>query len=716
MKNERNDPSDVRYLERRLQHLEEVNRFTLDALEMAASLGDFQSSINKLRSPEVILEETALRIGSLIPFEGLTFLLVEEASQDFIPAYTRPEACSPYLQGEVDALIQKGVFSWILRERRPVMLVAQDGVKKLILHVMATSSRIRGMFVGSLEGEVRDLSDIHRSLLSIVLLNSSNALESFELYKTIREITETIEKREDYRILFEAAPDGVEVLDARGTIIDCNSTQAAMLGFPRQELLGSHARDFLSPQCRATVDEMLILGPAEDYIEGEVEMVRRDETTLPVWRKGKAIINGGKKRVGWVIYNRDLTGVKQAEAEKRDLQVHLQRAKNMEAIGALAGGVAHDLNNILGGLISYPELLYMRLPEGSPLRRHVQAIQKSGEKAAAIVQDLLTLARREVAVEEVVNLNQIVIDYLATPEHERLCAVHPQVSFECDLEDKLLNILGSPVHLSKTLMNLVSNAAEAMPAGGMATIRTGNCYLDRPIRGYEELGEGEYVTLAVADTGVGISREDQERIFEPFYTKKVMGRSGTGLGLAVVWGTVKDHKGCIDLQSRMGEGSNFVLYFPVCRRELDRIEAAADGESLQGSGETILVVDDVPEQREIAAMLLKSLGYQVITVPGGEQALAYLQDNAADLLLLDMIMAPGIDGLETYRRVLALRPGQKALLVSGYSETDRVRKALRLGAGAYIKKPYLLRTISEAIQKELKKPATSSRGQIPIDR
>jgi signal transduction histidine kinase/CheY-like chemotaxis protein len=465
-----------------------------------------------------------------------------------------------------------------------------------------------------------------------------------------------------------------------------------------------------------TVDEMLILGPAEDYIEGEVEMVRRDKTTLPVWRKGKAIINGGKKRVGWVIYNRDLTGIKQAEAEKRDLQVHLQRAKNMEAIGALAGGVAHDLNNILGGLISYPELLYMRLPEGSPLRRHVQAIQKSGEKAAAIVQDLLTLARREVAVEEVVNLNQIVIDYLATPEHERLCAVHPRVSFECDLEDKLLNILGSPVHLSKTLMNLVSNAAEAMPAGGMATIRTGNCYLDRPIRGYEELGEGEYVTLAVADTGVGISREDQERIFEPFYTKKVMGRSGTGLGLAVVWGTVKDHKGCIDLQSRMGEGSDFVLYFPVCRRELDRIEAAGDGESLQGSGETILVVDDVPEQREIAAMLLKSLGYRVATVPGGEQALAYLQDNAADLLLLDMIMAPGIDGLETYRRVLALRPGQKALLVSGYSETDRVRKALHLGAGAYIKKPYLLRTISEAIQKELKKPATSSRGQIPIDR
>ena len=707
MKSERNDPKHLRYLERRLQHLEEVNRFVPDALEMAASLGDFQSSINKLRSPEVILEETALRVQSLVPFEGLTFLLVDEASHDFIPAFTRPEACASYLQPEVDALIQKGIFSWILRERRPVMLASREGGKTLILHVMATSSRIRGMFVGCLEGKAKGISDIHRSLLSIVLLNSSNALESFELYKTIREITETIEKRENYRILFEAAPDGVEVLDARGTIVDCNSTQEAMLGFPREALVGNPARDFLSLQCRATVDEMLAADADRDYMEGEVEMVRRDGTTLPVWRKGKVICNG-TKRIGWVIYNRDLTGVKQAEAETRVLQVRLQRAKNMEAIGALAGGVAHDLNNILGGLISYPELLYMRLPEGSPLRRHVQAIQKSGEKAAAIVQDLLTLARREVAVGEVVNLNQIVIDYLATPEHERLCVVHPQVVFECDLEERLLNIVGSPVHLSKTLMNLISNAAEAMPAGGTATIRTANCYVERPIRGYEELQEGEYVTLSVADTGVGISREDMERIFEPFYTKKVMGRSGTGLGLAVVWGTVKDHRGCIDLQSQPGEGSHFVLYFPVSRREREPVEAVAAATLARGSGETILVVDDVPEQREISAMLLKSLGYQVFTVASGEQAIGFLRENPVDLLLLDMIMAPGMDGLETYRQALALRPGQKALLVSGFSETDRVREALRLGAGDYVKKPYLLRTLSQAVQKELKRPPLSA--------
>ena len=703
MKDKTDDKKRIQYLEQRLRYMEEINRFTPDALEMAASLGDFQSSINKLRSSVVILEETALRIESLISFEGVSFLIVDEKTHDFLPVLSRPEGSSSFLQRQVDFLIDNGIFSWILRERRPVVISSDDSSKKLILHVMATSSRIRGMFIGCLGDEVDTISDISRSLLSIILLNSSNALESFELYKTIREITKSLEKKENYRMLFEAAPDGVEVLDSKGTIIDCNKTQEVMLGYRREEMVGNPAEHFLSGQVNEQFADMPSLVPKTDYVEGEVEMVRRDGTVIPVWRKGKAIYNDAKERVGWVIYNRDLSIAKKAEAEKRDLQIRLQRAQNMEAIGTLAGGIAHDFNNILGGLISYPELLYMRLPEGSPLRRYVRTIQKSGEKAAAIVQDLLTLARRAVAVEEVVNLNQIVIDYLATPEHEKLLAVHPKVTFECDLEDNLLNIMGSPVHLSKTLMNLMSNAAEAMPDGGVVTISTQNRYVDRLIRGYEELNEGDYVTLTVSDTGIGISREDMERIFEPFYTKKVMGRSGTGLGLAVVWGTVKDHKGYIDVQSDIGGGSTFVLYFPVSRNDLILSDVSLDIADWSGNGESILVVDDIPDQRDIACTILRNLGYKVDTVTSGEKAIAHLREKPADLLILDMIMDPGMDGLETYRRILEYRPGQKALIVSGYSETDRVREAQRLGAGAYVKKPYLLRTIGLAVRKELKR-------------
>jgi CheY-like chemotaxis protein len=183
-----------------------------------------------------------------------------------------------------------------------------------------------------------------------------------------------------------------------------------------------------------------------------------------------------------------------------------------------------------------------------------------------------------------------------------------------------------------------------------------------------------------------------------------MGRSGTGLGLAIVWGTVKDQNGYIDVQTRIGEGTVFTLYFPVTREELTTPRQEVPLEQYMGSGESVLVVDDIAEQREVASGLLKRIGYQVHTVSSGEEAVEYLRGNRADILVLDMIMDPGIDGLETYRRILELHPGQKAILVSGFSETDRVKEAQRLGAGIYVRKPYLMEKIGMAIRAELGRP------------
>ena len=373
----------------------------------------------------------------------------------------------------------------------------------------------------------------------------------------------------------------------------------------------------------------------------------------------------------------------------------------MEALGTLAGGVAHDLNNILGVLVGYSELLLEKIPEGGPLRRYVDKILQSGLKGAAIIQDLLTLARRGVAVSEVVNLNQIVSEYLGSPEFESLKCYHPLVTIETALGKDLLNIHGSPVHLGKTVMNLVSNAAEAITTEGKVTIRTDNRYLDKPIPGYDGMKEGDYVILSVTDTGKGISPADLGKIFEPFYTKKVMGRSGTGLGLAVVWGTAKDHNGYIDVQSQEEKGSTFSIYFPVTRKDLTPEQDAVPPDTYMGHGESILVVDDLQEQRELAMSMLVRLGYRVSTVSGGEEALDYLKTNRADLVVLDMIMDPGMDGLETYRKIIEIVPGQKVIIASGFSETDRVKKAQELGAGAYVRKPYILKTIGQAIRNEL---------------
>jgi len=392
---------------------------------------------------------------------------------------------------------------------------------------------------------------------------------------------------------------------------------------------------------------------------------------------------------------------RQAEVAKQVLSDRLQRAEKMEALGNLAGGVAHDLNNVLGVLSGYSELLAEQLHKDKTLQGYAINILKSSEKGAFIIQDLLTMARRGVVVSEVVNINKVITNFFASPVAEQLKVLYPQIEITAELSADLFNIKGSPVHLEKSLMNLVSNAVEAVSGAGKVTIRTNNCYLDKAVRGYDTVEQGEYVLLKVSDTGSGISAADLDKIFEPFYTKKKMGRSGTGLGLAIVWSTVKDHNGYIDVQSGTDEGTTFTLFYPVTREEVDAFEEKIAIEEYKGNGESVLVVDDVEEQRQVVTTMLERLGYEVASVSSGEEAVEYLRKNNAQILVLDMIMEPGIDGLETYQQIVSFKPKQKAIIVSGFSETERVDMAKLLGAGAYVKKPYALEKIGVAIRDEL---------------
>jgi CheY-like chemotaxis protein len=375
----------------------------------------------------------------------------------------------------------------------------------------------------------------------------------------------------------------------------------------------------------------------------------------------------------------------------------------MEALGTMAGGVAHDLNNILSGIVGYPELLLSQLPADSPMRRYIINIQKSGEKAAAVVQDLLAITRRGVIVSEIFNLNETVLEYLSSPEHQQLQEQFPGVRFIKDLDPKIPNISGSGIHLSKTLMNLVTNAAESIEITGQVIIKTEHRYINQSIRGYDRVAKGEYVILRVSDNGRGIHHQDIERIFEPFYTKKKMGRSGTGLGMALVWGTVKDHKGYIDVSSRLNEGTVFTLYFPITHEKAELKAKTAPLEKFKGNAERILIIDDMEDQRDLASQLLSFLGYQVETATSGEKGLELLRERSFDLILLDMIMESDMDGLETFRKVLEINPSQRAIIASGFSENARVKEALDIGAGAYLKKPYTLEAIGLAVRKELYK-------------
>jgi CheY-like chemotaxis protein len=268
-----------------------------------------------------------------------------------------------------------------------------------------------------------------------------------------------------------------------------------------------------------------------------------------------------------------------------------------------------------------------------------------------------------------------------------------------------LPVLGAPVHLMKSLTNLVTNAAEATLVEGRVVIRTCNRYLDLPRRGFEQIPEGEYVVLSVEDAGTGLAQEDLARIFEPFFSKKRAGRSGTGLGMTVVAATVRDLGGFLDLESQEGVGTRFDLYLPITRLELEAPPARVTIDDCRGT-ERVLVVDDMPEQREVARRVLTKLGYQVTTADGGERALEWLAGHEADLLVLDMIMSPGIDGCETWRQASLLRPGLRAIIASGFSESERVREVQALGAGRYLRKPYTLEQLGVAVRAELSRAAT----------
>jgi two-component system, cell cycle sensor histidine kinase and response regulator CckA len=396
----------------------------------------------------------------------------------------------------------------------------------------------------------------------------------------------------------------------------------------------------------------------------------------------------------------EIEGRKWAQKERLRLEAELLRGEKMELLGRLAGGVAHDLNNVLSGIVSYPDLLLHKLSSESDMRGPLENIRRAGIRAAVIVQDLLTLARRGITVKEKVRLNGIIKDHLQSPEFINLQKNFPRIKVETHLAADLQLLAGSPVHLEKAVMNLLVNSFEAIVGEGTVLLITENRYVETPIKGYETTIPGKYVVLTIKDTGMGIPQDKLGRIFEPFYSSKTMGRSGTGLGMTVVWSTVKDHGGYLDVQSSPDNGTTITVFLPSLEDDGQPSQTESDLQiTSRGKGETILLVDDDPAQRSLGESILTTLGYKAETIASGEEAVAFVRDRKVDLILLDMILDAEMDGLDTYKCIIKNHPYQKVIIVSGYSETGRIKKALELGANGFIKKPYSLRELVIVIDK-----------------
>lgn len=526
-----------------------------------------------------------------------------------------------------------------------------------------------------------------------------------EMVRNIRSAMASIREQEQkYRSIFETAANLIISVDTTGKITDCNIRSQDVLGYLPDDLVGRSMESLMHPDSlqdgRRGMSRVIAHGCEFDI---EYQLMRKDGASVDVSINSSAVTDDDGQLVGSLHIIDDITQRKQAAEQEQALAERLERAERMESLGILAGGVAHDLNNMLGPLVAYPEMILESLPADSSVRTSVKIMGKAADRAANVIQDLLTLARRGRYEMEPTDLSEVVTSFLTSAGYVSTRERHPNIKVEMDL-DRESKIMGSAVHLEKVIMNLVINAFDAMKDDGTLRISVGRASESQIAEGFDGIVPGDYIVLSVSDTGAGIDPMDIDKIFEPYYSKKKMGRSGSGLGLSVVYGIVKDHKGYYDIFSELGAGTQFVLYFPSTNQE--RKIQTHDVRSFTGD-ESILVVDDIQEQRDLTINLLSGLGYQVAVVPGGREAVEYLKENTVDLILLDMIMEDGFDGLDTYRAAIEVHPHQKAIIVSGYSSTERVQLMQELGAGDYVRKPFTRETIGRAVRRELDRPVAS---------
>ena len=428
-----------------------------------------------------------------------------------------------------------------------------------------------------------------------------------------------------------------------------------------------------------------------------------ENSTLPVQILAEPVHGSGQNAFHGII--RDRSDQKKLQA----LEKELNSSKKLKNIGLLADSVAHDLNNILAGIATYPEILLLSENLEPRVRESLTVIKESGQNASAVVSDLLTISRGIKEAHQVLNINTVIERFMAAHEFKKIKDAYGKLEIDIHLEPELLTISGSYIHIEKSIMHLLVNALGATAATtghGNSTIvlSTSNHYVGRKGDGHtgQNLSPGEYVMLEVLDAGKGIPKDCLNKIFDPFFTKKEMGRSVTGLGLTVVKNTVLNHRGEIFVTSDEN-GTKFTLLFPALRSELPMTKQPAAIEEIRGKGETLLVVDDQASQRKIAETILKHLGYKVFSVANGDNALDFIMQTPVDLLILNMVMAPSISGLEAYRRIRKIQPDQKAIIASGHSESDDVLKALSLGAGAFVKKPYTILDMGIAVKEELER-------------
>jgi PAS domain S-box-containing protein len=512
------------------------------------------------------------------------------------------------------------------------------------------------------------------------------------------------EEQQFLKAVLESLQTGIVTCDADGILTLFNRAGREMHGLPQSalppdrwsEAYGLCRADGKTPLPKEEIP--LYRALRGEQVQGaEMAIVPKDGEARMVVASGRPIIDERGRRLGAVVAMQDVT-------EQKRLEAQLRQALKMEAVGRLAGGVAHDFNNLLGVIIGYGQIVLGRMAADDPQRDKIDQIVSAADRAASLTRQLLAFSRKQVVEPRVLDLN----DLLKEMEKMLRRLIGEDIELVAAFAPRIGRVKADPGQIEQIVMNLAVNARDAMPVGGRLTIETADAELDDAYaRRHPGARPGRYVMLGVTDTGAGMSPEVQARIFEPFFTTKEMGH-GTGLGLATVYGIVKQNDGFIEVQSEPERGATFKVYLP-------RVDQAADRPARRGTTatprgtETVLVVEDEERVRDVIRQALEGYGYTVLLAEGAEQALEIggRRETGIDLLLTDVIL-PRMNGREVARRIVALRPSIRVLYMSGYTDSGIVQHGI-LGEGvAFLQKPFPLTTLARKVREVLDAPAGAS--------
>jgi len=531
------------------------------------------------------------------------------------------------------------------------------------------------------------------------LKDSSGAITA--AIETLMDVTDliTLEKqleevKERYRKLYDDAPDMMHSVDRDGNIIICNQTEAKALGYEVAELTGRPQQDIIVDEerdsCIGKMDSLKTTG----FFEGELTLLAKDGRRIPVFIRSKAIHDKDGAFLMSDTIARDIT-------EKKSLEAQLFHAQKMEAVGLLAGGVAHDFNNVLTAIVGYGNLLLMKKELDSVSRGYAEQVLAATERATTLTQGLLAFSRKQIISPKPVRLGDIV------KQLEKILSkvIGEDVELRVFLSPLEAAVMADAGQIDQVLMNLAANARDAMPDGGILIIETDFIEFDEDyVRRHAFAQPGKYMLISVTDTGQGIDAKTREKIFEPFFTTKEVGK-GTGLGLSMVYGIVKQHNGYINVYSEPGKGTTFRIYLPVIEREAEIIETVALP-PVAGGTETILLAEDAVVVSDLVKKVLEEFGYRVLVARNGEEAVEQYKANPGSgiaLLILDVIM-PGKNGKEVYEEIRGLKPDIKALFMSGYTANIIHKKGILDSGTEFISKPFspnaFLRKVREVLDKK----------------